>query len=173
MAYCLNPACPQPDRPGSGEACQQCHTPLKLQDRYIALEWIGQGGFGKTLLAEDHAKPSKPRCVIKVFAPQGQGNLQKASELFEEEATRLDELGHHDQIPALLAYAQRGNSQYIVQQFIPGQNLKDYIGTAGLFNEAQLRQFFWICSSATIAGLFTATLNPKILSAVLRIKSWS
>lgn len=142
MSYCINPTCPQPDRPGSGDICQQCHTPLKLQDRYVALEIIGKGSFGKTLLAEDRAKPSKPRCVIKLFAPQGQGDLPKASELFAQEATRLDELGHHDQIPELLAYAERGNSQYIVQQFIPGQNLKDYVSENGLFKEAQLRQFF-------------------------------
>jgi len=142
MSYCINPTCPQPDRPGSGDTCQQCHTPLKLQDRYVALQLIGQGGFGKTLLAEDRAKPSKPRCVIKIFAPQGHGDLPKASELFQQEATRLDDLGHHDQIPELLAYAERGNSQYIVQQFIPGQNLKDSVSTTGLFKEAQLRQFF-------------------------------
>jgi hypothetical protein len=67
MSYCINPTCPQPDRPGTGDTCQQCHTPLKLQDRYVALEVIGQGGFGKTLLAEDRAKPSKPRCVTAII----------------------------------------------------------------------------------------------------------
>ncbi|MFZ9739971.1 MAG: protein kinase domain-containing protein, partial [Prochlorotrichaceae cyanobacterium] len=142
MSYCLNPTCAQPDRPGDGDICQQCNTPLSLQNRYVALSVLGQGGFGKTLVAEDRAKPSKPRCVIKVFAPQGQGDLAKASELFQQEAARLDELGHHEQIPELLAYAERGNSQYIVQQFIPGQNLKEEASQRGLWNAHQLRQFF-------------------------------
>jgi len=142
MPYCLNPVCPQPDRPGSGEACQHCYTPLVLQNRYVALCVIGQGGFGKTLLAEDGGKPSKPRCVIKVFAPQGQGDLAKASELFHQEADRLDDLGHHDQIPELLAYAEQGNTQYIVQQFIPGLNLKDEVSRQGLWSVEQLRDLF-------------------------------
>jgi hypothetical protein len=52
-------------------------------------------------LAIDHDKPSKPQCVIKQFFPQGQGTggLEKAAELFAEEAKRLDELGRHPQIP--------------------------------------------------------------------------
>jgi len=113
-----------------------------LQNRYVALCVIGQGGFGKTLLAEDGGKPSKPRCVIKVFAPQGQGDLAKASELFHQEADRLDDLGHHDQIPELLAYAEQGNTQYIVQQFIPGLNLKDEVSRQGLWSVEQLRDLF-------------------------------
>ena len=150
MPYCLNPVCPQPDRPvspqgnrpGEENTCQHCYTPLSLKNRYVALSVIGQGGFGKTLLAEDGDKPSKPRCVIKVFAPQGQGDLAKASELFHQEADRLDDLGHHDQIPELLAYAEQGNTQYIVQQFIPGLNLKDEVSRQGLWSVEQLRDLF-------------------------------
>ena len=150
MPYCLNPACPQPDRPvspqgnrlGEENTCQHCYTPLSLKNRYVALSVIGQGGFGKTLLAEDGDKPSKPRCVIKAFAPQGQGDLAKASELFHQEADRLDDLGHHDQIPELLAYAEQGNTQYIVQQFIPGLNLKDEVSRQGLWSVEQLRDLF-------------------------------
>ena len=150
MPYCLNPVCPQPDRPvspqgnrpGEENTCQHCYTPLSLKNRYVALSVIGQGGFGKTLLAEDGDKPSKPHCVIKVFAPQGQGDLAKASELFHQEADRLDDLGHHDQIPELLAYAEQGNTQYIVQQFIPGLNLKDEVSRQGLWSVEQLRDLF-------------------------------
>ncbi|MCE3389825.1 serine/threonine-protein kinase, partial [Staphylococcus aureus] len=79
---------------------------LLLKERYRAIKPIGQGGFGITFLAVDEDKPSKPRCVIKQFFPQAQGTntTQKAAELFNQEAMRLDELGKHPQIPELLAY---------------------------------------------------------------------
>ena len=139
MAYCLNPRCPAPETPGNGEICQHCQTPLRLQDRYCGLRLLGQGGFGRTILGEDQGKPSKPRCVIKVFAPQSQGDLQQAAELFQQEAVRLDDLGHHDQIPALLGYATQNGYEYIIQEFIPGRNLGQVVREEGPLTEAQVR----------------------------------
>ncbi|MGA1474551.1 MAG: protein kinase domain-containing protein, partial [Prochlorothrix sp.] len=139
MAYCLNPRCPAPETPSDDAACQHCQTPLQLQDRYFGLRLLGQGGFGRTILGEDRGKPSNPRCVIKVFAPQGQGDLQQAAELFQQEAVRLDDLGHHDQIPALLGYATQHGYQYIIQEFIPGRNLGQWVREEGPLTEAQVR----------------------------------
>jgi serine/threonine protein kinase len=75
---------------------------------------IGQGGFGRTFLAIDEDKPSKPRCVIKQFLPVNQDaqHLKKAAQLFEREAMRLEELGNHPQIPTLLAYFRQERQQY-------------------------------------------------------------
>ena len=108
---------------------------------YRAIKPIGQGGFGRTFLAVDEDKPSKPRCVIKQFFPQAQGtnNSQKAAELFEEEAVRLDDLGKHPQIPELLANFTQDERQYLVQEFIDGQNLAQALATEGSFNETQIR----------------------------------
>jgi len=87
-----------------------------LGDRYGAKKIIGQGGFGRTFLAVDEYKPSKPPCVIKQFYPQVQGtsSIQKAAELFELEAVRLEQLGKHSQIPELLAYFSQDERQYLV-----------------------------------------------------------
>jgi serine/threonine protein kinase len=103
---------------------------------------IGQGGFGRTFLAVDEDKPSKPRCVIKQFYPQAQGTstVQKAVELFNQEAMRLDELGKHPQIPELLAYFTQDDRQYLVQEYIDGQNLAEELAVKGAFNETQIRQ---------------------------------
>ena len=51
--------------------------------------------------------------MIKQFLPQAQGtsNIEKAGELFAQEAERLDELGKHPQIPELLAYFIQDNRQ--------------------------------------------------------------
>ncbi|MEH2086646.1 serine/threonine-protein kinase [Nostoc sp.] len=142
MSYCLNPHCPKPENPDDVKFCRTCGTKLLLKERYRAIKPIGQGGFGKTFLAVDEDKPSKPRCVIKQFYPQSQGTstLAKAVELFNQEAVQLDELGKHPQIPELLAYFTQEARQYLVQEFIDGQNLAQELAHRGAFSETQIWQ---------------------------------
>ncbi|MEH2252085.1 serine/threonine-protein kinase [Nostoc sp.] len=142
MSYCLNPHCPKPENPADVKFCRTCGSKLLLKERYGAIKPIGQGGFGKTFLAVDEDKPSKPRCVIKQFYPQVQGTntFAKAVELFNQEAVQLDELGKHPQIPELLAYFTQEDRQYLVQEFIDGQNLAQELAHKGAFNEIQIRQ---------------------------------
>jgi serine/threonine protein kinase len=142
MSYCLNPPCPKPENADNVKFCQTCGSKLILKERYRAIKPIGQGGFGITFLAVDEDKPSKPRCVIKQFYPQAQGTstLKKAVELFTQEAMRLDELGKHPQIPELLAYFTQDDRQFLVQEFIDGQNLAQESAQNGAFNEKQIRQ---------------------------------
>lgn len=141
MSYCLNPGCQKPQNADVSKFCQSCGSKLLLKERYRAIKLIGQGGFGRTFLSVDEDKPSKPRCVIKQFFPQLQGtsNNQKAAELFEQEAVRLDELGKHPQIPELLAHFSQDNRHYLVQEFIDGQNLAKVLETEGAFSESQIR----------------------------------
>lgn len=142
MSYCLNPHCPKPENPNHVNFCVTCGAKLLLKERYRAIKPIGQGGFGKTFLAVDEDKPSKPRCVIKQFYPQSQGTntLAKAVELFNQEAVQLDELGKHPQIPELLAYFTQEARQYLVQEFIDGQNLAQELAHRGAFSETQIWQ---------------------------------
>lgn len=142
MSYCLNPHCLQPENPDDVKFCISCGTKLLLKERYRAIQPIGQGGFGRTFLAVDEDKPSKPPCVIKQFYPQAQGTntVQKAIELFNQEAVQLDELGENQQIPSLLAYCTQDDRQYLVQEFIDGQNLAHELLNKGTFNENQIRE---------------------------------
>lgn len=142
MSYCLNPNCPNPLNTNDGKFCLTCGSKLLLKERYRAIKPIGQGGFGRTFLAVDEDKPSKPRCVIKQFYPQAQGTstVQKAVELFTQEAMRLDELGKHPQIPELLAYFTQDDRQYLVQEFIDGLNLAQELEQKGAFRETQIWQ---------------------------------
>jgi serine/threonine protein kinase len=136
MSYCLNPTCIRPENPPQSNFCRSCGGRLRLRDRYLALVPIGQGGFGRTFKAIDEDKPSKPFCAIKQFFPQFQGTTagQKAAELFTQEAVALEQL-NHPHIPKLLAYfITPDNRQYLVQEFIDGQNLKAELETQGKFS---------------------------------------
>ncbi|KAB8333911.1 protein kinase [Scytonema tolypothrichoides VB-61278] len=138
MIYCLNPSCEKPQNPDGADFCQNCGTQLipQLRNRYRIIQPLGGGGFGRTFLAEDEDKLNE-HCVVKQLAPQVQGTsaLHKATELFQEEARRLQQLGEHRQIPTLYAYFRHDNYLYLVQQFIQGQTLRDELKQQGLFSE--------------------------------------
>ncbi|MEG5048537.1 serine/threonine-protein kinase [Microcoleus sp. B4-C1] len=140
MSYCLNPACQNPQNADRTQFCLNCGSKLLLRERYRAIKPLGRGGFGRTFLAIDQDKPSKPRCAIKQFFPlsQGTSSSEKAAELFNREAVRLDELGKHPQIPELLAHFQQERYQYLVQEFIEGQNLQEELARTGPFSESKI-----------------------------------
>jgi serine/threonine protein kinase len=114
---------------------------LLLGDRYRALEPISQGGVGRTFLAVDEQATSKLHCIIKQFSPKNQGtnNPEKAAELFHQEATRLQALGQHPQLPQLLAYfepdnlTEIGTAPAIVQTLITGSKLSSETCKRGRF----------------------------------------
>ncbi|QJB25276.1 bifunctional serine/threonine-protein kinase/formylglycine-generating enzyme family protein [Limnospira fusiformis] len=139
MSQCLNPDCLHSNPEGS-QFCQKCGSKLRLAERYYAKSILGQGGFGRTFLAVDDFKPSKPPCVIKQFLPQAQGTatLEKAAQLFDQEAQRLELLGKHSQIPELLAYFTADNRQYLIQEFIEGETLQQELDNQGAFTENQI-----------------------------------
>ncbi|BAY08036.1 serine/threonine-protein kinase [Calothrix sp. NIES-2098] len=140
-SYCLNPSCHQPINPHDTHFCQGCGTKLipLLRNRYRIIQPLGGGGFGRTFLAEDEDK-LKEHCVVKQLAPQLQGTnaLHKATELFHEEARRLQQLGEHPQIPTLYAYFHEDRYLYLVQQFIQGQSLRQELIQQGTFSEAKI-----------------------------------
>jgi serine/threonine protein kinase len=142
MSYCLNPSCLHPQNSPQSNFCRSCGLRLRLRDRYLAVEPIGQGGFGRTFKAIDEDKPSKPFCVIKQFFPQIEGTAaaEKAAELFTQEASALEQLDDRH-IPKLLAYfITPDGRQYLVQEFINGQNLKQELELNGLFSTTQIRE---------------------------------
>jgi WD40 repeat protein len=144
MLCCVNPDCPKPLNPDKNNYCHSCKAELipLLGGRYRPTQMLSdEGGFGRTYLAKDVHKLNEC-CVVKQFAPklQGTGPLTKATELFKQEASRLQELAEHSQIPTLLAYFEQNNYLFLVQQFIDGQNLLKEWETRGTYSEIEIRE---------------------------------
>jgi WD40 repeat protein len=139
MSYCLNPSCSSPQNQDDAEFCQ-CGTKLWLSDRYMAIKPIGQGGFGWTFLAVDLVKTEKPLCVIKQFFPNVSVDRRQAAQLFRQEAERLQQVDTHPQIPDFLDYVEQDEQQYLIQEFIDGQNLEQELRDRGAFCESDIRQ---------------------------------
>ncbi|GEM_PF-242215 len=141
MNQCFNPACGQSNLPNQ-KFCSKCGTKLLLADRYLATEFLGQGGFGRTFKAIDQYR-LQTRCVIKQFLPNCQGSkaLKKSKELFEQEAVQLCDLGKHPQIPDLLAFFEQEGRLYLIQELIEGEDLLKELQKKGRYTEAEVKDF--------------------------------
>jgi serine/threonine protein kinase len=113
-----------------------------LGDRYVIIKQIGQGGFGRTYLAEDTHR-YREKCVLKEFAPlvETEADLQKAEELFEREAGILYQL-EHDRIPQFKALLRtkvnRKQLLFLVQEYIEGKTYYDLLHEQVKFSEAEV-----------------------------------
>jgi serine/threonine protein kinase len=162
--YCTRPGCPRPQNyfPDLDDSsllktvqqryCKTCGMPLILSGRYLPVRLLGQGGFGAAFLARDRYTPTMRQCVAKLLQPSVSltpTQLKIAQNLFEREATVLEELGNeHPQIPSLLAFfeltvpsLQPGKDDkffYLVQEFIDGENLEDELAAKGKFSESEI-----------------------------------
>lgn len=136
--YCTNPNCPYPEKklieelheinPKEQRYCDRCRTDIILERRYLALEEIGSGGFGKTFRAYDFT--FEKECAVKILRPLQRlrpSELQLVEKGFKQGAKILNSL-NHQQIPRIHDYFDLNISEqqkffYLVQEYIPGQTL--------------------------------------------------
>ncbi|HAZ45824.1 MAG TPA: serine/threonine protein kinase [Cyanobacteria bacterium UBA11369] len=92
-----------------------------VQNRYRLLKILGQGGFGRTYLAEDIGR-FKERCALKEFIPVQTGAYtpEKSKELFQREAATLYQI-QHPQIPQFRATIEQDGRLFLVQDYVEGK----------------------------------------------------
>lgn len=112
-----------------------------LDGRYRVVHSLGYGGFGQTYVAEDTRRPGNPACVVKVLQPASSDPefLKVARRLFRSEADTLEKLGHHDQIPRLLAFFEQDQDFYLVQELVEGSPLMNELVTGERWSESRVR----------------------------------
>lgn len=162
--YCTRPGCQKPinycpelDHKATlhkvqQKYCTSCGMTLILRGRYLPIKLLGQGGFGTAFLARDRDTPAMRYCAIKLFQPDvnlSPQQLSIAQNLFEREATVLEELGNkHPLIPDLLAFfslevpslipGREDRFFYLVQEFIEGENLEQELQKKGTFSPREV-----------------------------------
>ncbi len=146
-----------------------------LGDRYLICQLLGQGGFGRTYLAEDTNRFNE-LCVLKEFAPQEQNPaaLQKAEELFKREAGVLYKL-QHPQIPhfrELFRTNLEGKGYlFLVQDYVEGETyrslLEARIQQGKRFSEAEviylLLQILPVLDYIHAKGVIHRDISPENL----------
>lgn len=113
-----------------------------LENRYRIIRELGDGGFGKTYVAEDIHMPSNRCCVIKQLKPMNQGSeiYQLVQNRFLREAAILEQLGGgSNQIPTLYAYFESNGQFYLVQEYIEGDTLSKKLRTQGKLSSDVVR----------------------------------
>jgi len=141
MTPCLVPSCNATNNGDLDRFCSTCGQPLLLQERYRPIRSIGEGGFGRTFLAEDIGEAERSKCVIKqLFEQTSLAVRARAQRMFQQEAQRLQQLTDHPRIPKLISHFEQGSHQYLVQQYIDGWDLQSEVQTEGPFNEEKIWQ---------------------------------
>ncbi|MEA5488325.1 MULTISPECIES: serine/threonine-protein kinase [Pseudanabaena] len=98
-----------------------------LKGRYAIRSTIGQGGMGRTYLAQDLERFNET-CVLKEFIPP-QDSLEvteKAKELFRREASVLYQI-RHPQVPDFRATFESEGRLLLVQDYVDGKNYRNLL----------------------------------------------
>lgn len=96
-----------------------------LQGRYQIVQSLGAGVFGQTYIAIDGEHPENPKCVVKQLKVTSlqPSHLDTLRLRFLTETQTLKQLGHHNQIPELIACFEEYERFYLVQEFVEGHAL--------------------------------------------------
>ncbi|MEH2191530.1 MAG: protein kinase [Nostoc sp.] len=115
-----------------------------LQNRYRIIQILGQGGFGRTYLAEDQRRFNE-LCAIKelISTATEASALQKAQELFHREAAILYQI-EHPQVPKFRERFEQDQRLFLVEDYVAGQTyrnmLDERLAVSRTFTETEVLQ---------------------------------
>ncbi len=102
-----------------------------LNERYLIINPIGQGGMGSIYLAEDQRLEGR-KCAIKVIKGDPDAteeSIEQTREQFFREASVLARLDHKN-LPKVSDYFATEDSDILVMDYVPGKDLKGVIDAA-------------------------------------------
>lgn len=110
-----------------------------LQDRYLILRLLGQGGMGAVYQATDR-KFGNAVAVKETFYSN-----EQMRQAFAQEARLLNRL-RHSALPVVMDYFPNGDKQFLVMQYIPGKDLEQLLNERkaneqGAFMSSQVMQW--------------------------------
>ena len=127
-------------------------TGILLKNRYKILEQLGTGGMGEVYLAEDQALANK----VAVKANHNM-NANSAAQ-FIREARLLASLKHPN-LPRVIDYFTEDDTQYLVMDYIPGEDLRTLVDKKTKFSTAQILKWAEQLGNAVT---YLHTQNPPI-----------
>jgi serine/threonine protein kinase len=88
---------------------------------------LGQGGFGRTYLAEDRGRFDELCAIKEYLSPKtGAYALEKSKELFEREASILYQI-QHPQVPQFRAVFEENDRFFLIQDYVAGQTYSELL----------------------------------------------
>jgi serine/threonine protein kinase len=102
-----------------------------LRERYKIVELVGRGGMGATYRAEDMRLKGR-FCALKEALADPDASpdeLKQSREQFYQEASTLARLDHPN-LPKVSDYFSEDDRDYLVMDFVPGQDLKEMLTNA-------------------------------------------
>jgi eukaryotic-like serine/threonine-protein kinase len=138
-----------------------------IYSRYQIIKFLGMGRSGSTYLAENLDLPNCPLCSIEKFQPPEIVGMAAPliDKLFESQATILQKIGQHPQIPTLTAKFQEYGNRYLVSEYINGDLLSEELAIGSTWSQTQV--FDFLLDLANILSFIHSfqyihqNLNPK------------
>jgi serine/threonine-protein kinase len=143
-----------------------------LQNRYHVMRVLGQGGFGRTYLAEDRGRFSE-LCALKELIPSQTEDyaLDKSRELFQREATTLYQI-KHPQVPEFRATFEEDGRLFLVQDYVEGKTYRELLEERKeqqFGGEGQARDRNVKGTGASRGGIFSETEIRQLLQQMLPV----
>jgi serine/threonine-protein kinase len=154
------PTCQQ-DNVAGAPFCAECGTRLNqapimtspatgtlpqqtvLQDRYVVMQKLGQGGMGAVYRAGDRRLSTVNWAVKEMSqsAISGPLEIEQARAAFRHEAEMLAALNHPN-LPRVTDHFEQDGKAYLVMEYVPGETLLSFLVREGL-PQPQARVFEW------------------------------
>jgi serine/threonine protein kinase len=104
----------------------------RLMDQYLVLKPLEAGGFSQTYLALDTEQPETTGYLVKFLDLNRTAHIDfhTLKTCFDNEALALGQLNHNlaePIVPKLIAYCRDRDQIYIIQEYIEGQRLDQWI----------------------------------------------